>query len=67
MNILVTGATGLVGRELIPELLRHGHSVTALARDTKAAQKKLGTKIKIVEWDGEKGPPPPEAFERIEA
>lgn len=67
MNVLITGATGLVGQELIPELLRFGHSVTALARDPKAAEKKLGNKIKIVSWDGEKGPPPPRAFEGIDA
>jgi uncharacterized protein YbjT (DUF2867 family) len=31
--ILVTGATGLVGTALIPELLRRGHRVRALVRD----------------------------------
>ncbi len=67
MNILITGATGLVGRELVPELLRFGHFVTVLARDPHSAAKKLGSKIKIYPWDGEKSPPPAEAFERIEA
>lgn len=31
-QIFVTGGTGFIGRHLIPELLRRGHSVTALAR-----------------------------------
>jgi nucleoside-diphosphate-sugar epimerase len=32
MRILVTGSTGVVGRRLIPLLLRAGHRVTAIAR-----------------------------------
>ena len=31
-NVFVTGATGYIGRHLIPELLRRGHSVRALVR-----------------------------------
>lgn len=32
MRILVTGGTGLVGRSVLPWLLRHGHAVRVLAR-----------------------------------
>ena len=39
MKVFVTGATGAIGRFVIPELVRNGHEVTALARtDEKAAQ-----------------------------
>ena len=31
-NVFVTGATGYIGRHLIPELLRRGHTVRALVR-----------------------------------
>ena len=32
MNIFLTGATGYIGRHLIPELLKRGHTVRALIR-----------------------------------
>lgn len=67
MNILITGATGMVGQDLVPELLRHGHMITVLARDPKSATTQLGSKVKVFAWDGQKGPPPSKAFEGIEA
>jgi nucleoside-diphosphate-sugar epimerase len=32
MKILITGATGFVGRHLIPQLLSEGHTVLELTR-----------------------------------
>ena len=40
--ILVTGATGYVGSELLPELLRRGRTVRALARDPARADLPAG-------------------------
>ncbi len=38
MNVFLTGATGYIGRHLIPELLRRGHTVRALVRPASAGQ-----------------------------
>jgi nucleoside-diphosphate-sugar epimerase len=38
MKVLVTGATGFVGRHVVNELLKCGHTVTAVARDNVRAE-----------------------------
>ena len=38
MRILVAGATGVVGRRLIPQLVRAGHEVTAVVRSSAKAR-----------------------------
>ncbi|WP_105259052.1 TIGR01777 family oxidoreductase [Pseudoalteromonas sp. T1lg88] len=47
MNILITGATGLIGSELYKHLLNH-HSVTVLTRTPANAYLKLGHRIEAV-------------------
>ena len=37
-KVLVTGATGVVGRRLVPILLRNGHRVIVLARPSERRQ-----------------------------
>ena len=37
-QVLVTGASGFVGRTLVPLLLQAGHRVTVLARDQQKLQ-----------------------------
>jgi uncharacterized protein YbjT (DUF2867 family) len=39
MNVFMTGATGYIGRHLIPELVKRGHVVRALVRE--GSEKKL--------------------------
>lgn len=50
-NILITGATGLIGKRLVHEFLQRGDNVTALTTDIDSAQKKLAGITKIVEWN----------------
>jgi len=49
MTILITGATGNVGRHLVGQLLQTGHAVRALTRNAANAQLPAG--VEIVEGD----------------
>ena len=56
MRIFMTGATGEIGRRVVPLCLQRGHEVTALARsgDGKAAIERLGARSTIVDiFDGD--------------
>jgi uncharacterized protein YbjT (DUF2867 family) len=50
MNILVTGANGFVGQELIGRLVKSGHHVTALVRNKKINKSKHDS-VKWIEGD----------------
>ena len=49
MRILITGATGFVGRALVPRLLRDGHTLRAWVRSKARAAKLFGAGA-AVEW-----------------
>ncbi|WP_055442247.1 SDR family oxidoreductase [Lacinutrix himadriensis] len=53
MNILVTGATGYIGKRLIPLLLHEGHHVTCAVRDKLRADKSYlqEEQIDVIEVD----------------
>src|SRR5579864_50065 len=51
MRVLVTGATGFIGRALVPHLHQHGHTVVAWARSETRARSLLGPEIEIVSSD----------------
>lgn len=45
MRILITGATGLIGRSLTQRLLSLSHSITVLSRDPDRAKRVLGQQV----------------------
>ncbi|MHA2249555.1 MAG: TIGR01777 family oxidoreductase [Candidatus Kariarchaeaceae archaeon] len=51
MNIFVTGGTGLIGNELIHELLQKGYAVTVLTRNAQSVKNAWKKQVKLVEAD----------------
>ncbi len=52
LRVVVTGATGFIGRPLVAALLGRGHSVTALSRSRVKAERMLGPGVTCREWGG---------------
>ena len=52
MRVIITGATGFIGRALTERLLLHSHEVIALTRNLKSAKKIFDPQVITVEWDG---------------
>lgn len=67
MRILVTGATGFVGRRLVDRFHHQGHNLVALSRNPEAAQRKLPLLERAHAWDPLQGPPDAEAFQGVDA
>lgn len=66
MRILITGATGFVGRKLCLELFRAGHHVVILSRNKNRAIQSLSLPVEAYEWKDYKSLPPEEAFFDVE-
>jgi uncharacterized protein (TIGR01777 family) len=58
MKVTVTGATGMLGRDVVRALLSRGDEVTALSRDSGRAEAALGD-VHALEWKSPKAEPPP--------
>jgi uncharacterized protein (TIGR01777 family) len=52
MRVAVLGATGFVGRHLLPALLADGHRVTAVSRNAERARERVPDGVEVVEWQG---------------
>jgi uncharacterized protein (TIGR01777 family) len=50
MKVIVTGATGFIGRALVDALLRRGNEVVALTRNVGKGQETLGPQVTVLEW-----------------
>jgi|SRR5579884_49495 len=56
MKVVVTGATGFIGRPVCKTLMQAGHTVTALTRDPERARTTLGPQASCLAW-GENAAP----------
>lgn len=52
MRVLITGATGFIGRHLCRNLLDSGYELIALTRDVEKAEKVLDSRVHCARWDG---------------
>jgi uncharacterized protein len=62
MRVTVTGATGLIGSELVAALTARGDEVTVLSRDPAGARARLGRAVEAAAWDPLAGPAPAAAL-----
>jgi len=53
MRIIITGATGFIGRALCKHMVEYGYEVIALTRNLAKAQGLLGEQVKSIKWDGQ--------------
>lgn len=67
MRVLVTGATGFVGRPLCLRLRRDGHEVVALSRSPASAQARLDPDVTVVPLRPEDGGGFDKALEGVDA
>jgi uncharacterized protein (TIGR01777 family) len=67
MNVLVTGATGFVGRAVCSRLAADGHDIVIVSRNGPAAQARMPHARAAFSWDPSTGPTPAEAFEGVDA
>lgn len=61
MRILVTGATGVIGRAVVDALKARGDTIVASSRDERHAREALGSDVEIHVWADPTQAPPPEA------
>ena len=67
MRVLVTGATGFIGRELLLLLREKGYDIAVLTRDMESSGVRLPVMCDVYQWDAALLEPPPEALEGVDA
>lgn len=67
MKILITGATGFLGRRVCEVLSQAGHTVVALSRDPTNAKQRVPALKEAFLWDPRAGLPPRQALEGCDA
>jgi len=59
MRVVVTGATGMIGRSLVSTLLARGEEVVALSRDAGRGRRALDDRVEVRAWANPLAEPPP--------
>jgi len=67
VKVLITGATGFLGRHLCRRLGAEGHELWALARDVRRARAQVPALAHVHVWDALAGQPSPEALRGVDA
>ncbi|MDA0692836.1 MAG: TIGR01777 family oxidoreductase [Nitrospinae bacterium] len=67
MKILVTGATGFIGKELVKKLSEKGHEIVVLTRNSESASFHLPVHCKIKTWNPEENALSPSTLKGVEA
>lgn len=67
MKLVITGATGFVGKQLVKELLKKNHELVILTRNSDTARAHFShLPISFFNWSSETELPPEEAFKNCE-
>lgn len=53
MRVIITGGTGLIGRQLCANLVKDGHEAIALSRDPQSHQRQMPDGVSLVGWDAQ--------------
>lgn len=53
MRVIITGGTGMIGRQLAASLVKDGHQAIALSRDPQRHQRKVPEGVELVAWDAQ--------------
>lgn len=66
MKVLVTGATGFIGKKIVEKLLAKNHQVVVLTRNPQKSQAIWGDKVSAFAWNSTKELVPTEALSGID-
>jgi uncharacterized protein (TIGR01777 family) len=67
MKVLLTGATGFIGKKLATRLFQEQHSLVVLSRKAKSVAEALGIPCQVYEWDSLRSKVPDEALKGVDA
>ena len=67
MKVMVTGATGFIGKELIKKLHEMGHEIAVLTRNPDSARFRIPVHCEIIAWDPCKNHLPSTALKGVDA